>query len=112
MAKSQPPITKRQQHWLNHIKAADASDGTLVAYAAAHKLKVKDLYQWKTALARRGLLPGKDPRPAFVAVATPTQAVSRTSCSVTLPNGVRLQFAGDLDGASLREIMTAASRLA
>ena len=112
MAKSKPPITRRQQHWLDHIKAADASDGTLVAYAAAHKLKVKDLYQWKTALARRGLLPSKEPKPAFVAVAPPPQEVRRTSCSITLPNGVRLQLTGNLDGPSLSEIITAASRLA
>jgi len=37
----------------------------LVAYAAAHDLKVKDLYQWKTALARRGLLPAKSAYRAY-----------------------------------------------
>jgi hypothetical protein len=45
MPRSKLLITKCQQHWPNHIKAADASGGTLVAHAAAHKLKVKDLYQ-------------------------------------------------------------------
>lgn len=112
MAKSKPAITKRQRYWLNHIKAADASDGSLVAYAAAHQLKVKDLYQWKTALARRGFLPSKRSEPAFVPVAPAPPAVLGAGCKVTLPNGVRLQFTGNLDASSVRNILTAASRLA
>ena len=112
MAKSKPPITKRQRQWLDHINAADASDGSLIAYAAAHKLKVKDLYQWKTVLGRRGLLPGKPAKSSFVPVTIPSVAPPCTSCNITLPNGVRLQFTGDLNSMSLREIMTAASRLA
>ncbi len=36
MPKPKPPITERQQQWLDHINAADASEGSLVAYAAAH----------------------------------------------------------------------------
>jgi len=36
MAKSKPAITKRQRYWLNHIKAADANDCSLVEYGAAH----------------------------------------------------------------------------
>lgn len=112
MAGPKKAITKRQQHWLDHIKAAEASAGTLVAYAAAHKLKVKDLYQWKTALTRRGFLAKKKPKAAFVLVATAPANVSLASCNVTLPNGVRVQFTGNLDGVSLREIMTAASLLA
>lgn len=111
MARPKKTITKRQQHWLDHINAAEASADTLVAYAATHKLKVKDLYQWKTALTRRGFLPEKKPKAAFVPVATAPPKVSPTSCNVMLPNGVRVQFTGNLDGVSLREIMTAASRL-
>lgn len=110
MAKRRSKITERQRVWLNHIKAADASKGSLVAYAAAHDLKVKELYQWKTALARRGLLPGKSSKAAFVPVATAPSAPP-TSCSVSLPNGIRLQFAGDLDAASVSEILTAAYAL-
>ena len=110
MAKRRSKITERQQHWLNHINAADASKGSLVAYAAAHDLKVKDLYQWKTALARRGLLPGKSAKAAFVPVATPP-AAPPISCSISLPNGVRLQFTGDLDAVSVSQILTAAYAL-
>ena len=111
MARSKKTITKRQQHWLDHIRAAETSADTLVAYAAAHKLKVKDLYQWKTALTRRGFLPEKKPKPAFVPVATAPAKDCPTRCDVTLSNGVRVQITGNLDSVSLREIMTAASLL-
>ncbi|MFK8052508.1 MAG: hypothetical protein AB8F65_06005 [Woeseiaceae bacterium] len=111
MPKSKPLITERQQHWLDHIKAADASDDSLVAYAAAHKLKVKYLYQWKTLLVSRGFLPGKSSKSSFVPVSTRPAAAPCTSCNITLPNGVRLEFSGELNRTSLGEIITAASAL-
>jgi len=67
---SETTITERQQHWLNHIKAADSFDGSVADYARAEGLTPKELYQWKTVLTRRGLLPGKKIRSDFVAVAT------------------------------------------
>ena len=111
MAKSKPPITKRQRHWLNHIKAADASDGSLVEYSAAHKLNVTDLYQWKTVLARRGFLPSKKSEPAFVAVAPAIPTALLANCNVTLPNGVRMQFTAKSNSTTLHDILTAASRV-
>ncbi len=110
MAKHRTELTKRQRYWLNHIKAADASEGTLVAYAAAHDLKVKDLYQWKTTLSRRGLLPVKAAKRAFVPVAT-SPAAPAASCSISLPNGVRLQFTGEVDAASVSQILATAHAL-
>lgn len=120
MPKPKTALTKRQRYWLRHITAADASGGTLVAYAKAHKLKVRDLYQWKTALGRRGLLPGKRAKPAgssFVPVKQASPAPSPpvsvgAQCTVTLPNGVRLDFCGALGPESLRDLLQAASRLA
>ena len=53
---SKAVITERQQYWLDHIRAADAFDGSLVEYAKAEGMKVKDLYQWKTVLIRRGFV--------------------------------------------------------
>lgn len=111
MAKAKQPITELQQFWLDHIKAADASNDSRVAYAAAHDLKVKHLYQWKTALRRVGLLPTPTRKPSFVPVATRPAPVPPTSCSITLPNGVRLQFAGDLDAALLSQLLSAAHSL-
>ena len=53
----QAQITERQQYWRDHVLAAAAYDGSIVEYAAANKLKIKDLYQWKTALTKRGFPP-------------------------------------------------------
>ncbi len=33
-------ITERQQYWLDHVRAADAFNGTLVEYAKVEGLKV------------------------------------------------------------------------
>ena len=110
MAKRKRDLTERQRTWLKHIEAAASSGGTLAAYATANGLEVKQLYQWKTALRRRGLLPDKR-RSAFVMVATPTALVSPTSCSITLPNGVRVQIAGELDATKLGQILSAANTL-
>lgn len=51
---SQPPISERQQYWLEHVCAAVNSDHSQAEYARTHGLKVRDLYQWKTLLTRRG----------------------------------------------------------
>ncbi len=43
----QKAITERQQYWLAHIEAADASEGALVDYAKMQSLRAKDLYYRK-----------------------------------------------------------------
>ncbi len=55
-------ITDRQQYWLDHIKAADRFDGTLVDYVKGEGLKVQDFYQWKPLLARLGVIAGVERR--------------------------------------------------
>ncbi|MEM7764046.1 MAG: hypothetical protein AAF290_08175 [Pseudomonadota bacterium] len=51
-------ISERQQYWLEHLRAAEASDDTIDGYARSNDLKPKDLYMWKGILARRGFLDG------------------------------------------------------
>lgn len=109
MTQSKQAITERQQFWLDHIKAAEASGGTMVDYAAQHELKARDLYQWKRKLTRRRLLPGKRVKRAFVAVTAPP--VSRPSCTVMLRNGVQVQVGGDTDAALLERVLAAANAL-
>jgi len=55
-AMADAPITERQKFWRDHVLAAATFDGTIVEYAKSNNLKTKDIYQWKTSLARRGLL--------------------------------------------------------
>jgi len=106
---SEQAITQRQQYWLGHIRSADASDGTLVDYAKSEGLKVKDLYQWKTLLARLGVIAGKASKPkAFVAV---RESVTAGKATLVLPNGARLEFSGDVGAETIQSLVTAASSL-
>ena len=85
---SDTPITERQQHWLDHIQAAETFDGSIADYARSEGLKPKELYQWKTLLSKRGLL--NDAAAAatdtgFVRVIAPARPLGM---SLVLPNGV------------------------
>ncbi len=107
---SDSPITERQQFWLDHLRSAEAFDGSVADYARAEGLTPKELYQWKTILTRRGLLPGKKRSCHFVQVVTPSR-VSPTGVSLVLPNGVKLEFQGDLRSEQMHSLVEAASRL-
>ncbi len=98
------PITSKQQHWLEHVKAADTGDESLTDYASRHDLSVKTLYQWKTKLIKLGLY---SPASGFVPVHRPPSE-SRQSCKLVLPNGTHIEFSGALDGKAIRSIITSA----
>ena len=104
---SEKAITERQQYWLDHIRAAAAFEGSLVEYAKAEGLKVKDLYQWKTVFAHRGVIAGKvDKANAFVSV----QARPTTSKAVLLmPNGIRFELSGSVNPQTMKSLLQAAS---
>jgi len=108
---SDTPITERQQFWLEHVEAAAAHDGSIADYARSEGLKPKELYQWKTLLARRGLLEPLDPLatpPNFVRVIAPARPLGM---SLVLTNGVRLEWHGDLSPEQLETLLLSASRL-
>jgi hypothetical protein len=69
------PITERQQYWLDHIRPAEAFDGSLADYARSEDLKPKELYFWMGILARRGLLDDSpsENNAGFVRVIDPTR---------------------------------------
>ena len=99
-------ITERQQHWLNHLKASEEAGSSLADYAKANDLKVKDLYQWKTSLAKRGFWPS--PNSSFVSVKAKS---SSATCSMILPNGIRLEFQGALSADLIKTMVLSASQL-
>jgi hypothetical protein len=104
-------ITERQQHWLGHIRAADAFDGSIADYARSEGLKPKELYSWKGILARRGLLgteAAAKSKTGFVRVIAPSRPLGM---SLVLPNGVRLEWHGDLGSEQLEALVLTASRL-
>lgn len=106
-------ITKRQQFWRDHVLAAAAYEGTIVEYAKTNSLKTKDIYQWKTALTKRGLLPA-DKEPAsndFIAVQPVDPGAvggqPEMTCRLTLACGAVLEFFAPLDSADFPSLLAA-----
>ncbi|MFK8077442.1 MAG: hypothetical protein AB8B84_12720 [Granulosicoccus sp.] len=108
-------ITKRQTYWRDHVLAAAAFNGTIVEYATLHSLKTKDIYQWKTALTKRGFLSMAEQEDAvdFVAVNsveqtdTPQPNNSHTvQCRLTLPCGSVLEYFTPVEPAALSKLLS------
>ena len=115
--------THRQRYWLKHVEAADLSGGTIAEYAASHDINLKGLYQWKTKLMKLKFYQSamSPPKPDFVPVkpsqsspqkiVVPPLGVERSGCTVTLSNGTRIDFHGDLSASVIRSIMTTVSQV-
>ena len=109
-------ITKRQTYWRDHVLAAAAFNGTIVEYATLHNLKTKDIYQWKTALTKRGFLPMAEQEDAadFVAVNSVEQTDTTqpnnshtVQCRLTLPCGSVLEYFTPVEPDSLSKLLSA-----
>ncbi|MCP3663085.1 MAG: hypothetical protein GY696_11410 [Gammaproteobacteria bacterium] len=102
-------MTERQRYWLSHVKAADVSNGTTVAYAKAHDLRLKTLYQYKSKLIKLGLYKGDKQPSNFLPVRLPSPEVSNTPvCTIFLSNGSRIEFSNEFNHRSLRTLITSA----
>ena len=107
------PMTAKQRHWLDHVKAADTSDGPLSDYASKHDLNLKALYQWKTKLIKLCLYSpdAREPGSGFVSVRAESVAPNRVpGCSITLVNGTRIAFTGTMNSQAIRAILTSIGR--
>lgn len=114
--------THRQRYWLKHVEAADVSDGTIAEYAASHDVSLKGLYQWKSKLMKLKLYQPatSSTKPDFVPVSpsrrsrqkqtVPPLHIEQTGCTVTLANGTRIEFHGELSVGVIRSIMTTVSQ--
>ena len=108
--------TDKQRYWLKHVKAADLSDGTIAEYAAANNVGLKSLYQWKTKLIRLNLYSPAacPPESDFVPVLPPSVPSCRpndqSGCTVTLSNGTRIDFHGELSTGTIKSIVSAVSQ--
>lgn len=110
----QAQITERQQYWRDHVLAASAHEGSIVEYAAANNLKTKDLYQWKTALTKRGFLPLENDAPAsdFTKVKITTTSTKKpistepsVQCRLTLPCGSVLDYFNSVDPETIARLL-------
>jgi transposase len=89
--------------WVGHVAALKSSRQSAVAYAAEHKLPLRNLYQWrrKLRLAQAGPRVAR-PVPTdrsnaqqFVAVRVAPEVLNRSMgiCSLVLGSGLRLEMA-------------------
>jgi hypothetical protein len=106
-------LTERQQYWLKHIRACDASGLTSIDYARRHGIKVKSLYSARKALAEKGKLP--PPAPATVhfqkvQVLGPERD-SHRPWHVQLPNGAAVSFGNPVDAAALSLVLSTVAAL-
>lgn len=103
-------LTAKQQTWLEHVRAADTSGGSILAYAAENGLTAKALYAWKTRLIRLGAYsPEKisDFTPVEAANLPPPAVVSeQPRCRVVLPTGTQIEFLGELSATTIQSILT------
>ncbi|WP_008293536.1 IS66 family insertion sequence element accessory protein TnpA [Congregibacter litoralis] len=49
--------SERQQFWLKHLRACEASGQTTIDYARQHGINAKSMYSARKGLAEKGALP-------------------------------------------------------
>ena len=50
-------LTERQQYWLKHIRACEASGKSIADYAVEHEISAITMYAGKKMLVKKGILP-------------------------------------------------------
>ena len=101
-------LTERQQYWLEHIQACEASGKGATAYAAEQGFRVGAMYAGKKILVRKGVLPGTQ-QSRFQRVQTAVTVDNRWR--IQLPNGVSVDFSGTVDAGTLSTVLTTAAHL-
>ena len=100
-------LTERQRHWLEHLRACDASGKGIARYAASHGLDAKAMYAGKKALVKKGILP-RTRLSRFQRVQAKDPMPDNTWC-IRLPNGLLVTFVGTVDARTLGTVLTAAA---
>ena len=99
-------LTDNQRHWLEHLRACEASGKGIAAYAAERGLDVKAMYTGKKTLVKKGVLP-RTRRRRFARAQVKT-AVTDNAWRIQLTNGVSVAFSGAVDAQTLRTILVTA----
>ena len=107
MDKNEQALTDRQQYWLEHIRACEASGKGATAYAAEHGFRVGAMYAGKKALVKKGVLPGTR-HSRFQRVQAEADSVGG-KWRIQLPNGVSVDFSGTVDAGSLSTVLNTAA---
>lgn len=95
------PLTAKQQYWLEHLQAADASQMTLTEYAKANGLKARDLYNARWKLKRSGQFPDSSSSAPFVRVQqAPNYSYQSVNIAIRFDNGIQCQVSSDVEALS------------
>ncbi len=107
-------LTPGQRKWLEHLRAAERSDGTIKEYAAHHGLSVQSLYQAGKRLRVLGVLEPRVRRRRQTAASPFVKvepAVPRREAGpawrIRLPNGLVFESSAPLAHADLVSLLAA-----
>ena len=103
-----PTLTERQQFWLAHIQACEASGKSIVEYAATQGIAARAMYGDKKTLVQKGVLPGTQPV-RFQRVRM--EAAVSNQWRIGLPNGVSVAFAGEVDARTLTTVLSVSATI-
>jgi hypothetical protein len=109
MQKMIPALTERQRYWLEHIQTCEASGQSMTEYSAAQGISVQTMYAGKKTLVKIGVLPAAQPA-RFQRVQVMEAAVNR-QWRIGLPNGVSVDFAGEVDARTLTTVLSVSASL-
>ncbi len=100
-------LTERQQYWLDHIRACEATGKSIADYAVDHAINVKTMYAGKKMLVKKGILPRTHAN-RFQRAQLTHMAVSH-DWRIQLPNGVSVVFSGTVEAQTLRTVLNTAA---
>ena len=86
----EPHLTERQRFWLEHLRACGS--GSLKAYAQAHGLDLRGLYDAKARLKRKGALPVDRPARLVRVERERGRLPDPAYCRVHLASGVTVEL--------------------
>jgi len=104
-------LTERELQILDHLEQAQGLDVPLTEYASAYGLDVKDLYNGKAQLVKKGLLPSRTPAPErsdFVPVRVSLPR-GGSICRLTHPSGWTIDCSALPDAAWISALMRASA---
>lgn len=105
-------LTDRERQIVEHLERAQGLGVTLKEYAEAYELDVRDLYNGKSQLVKKGLLAGRAPceeKSGFVAVRVAPVTGTATACRLSHPSGWTLECSTLPEVTWLRALLAAES---
>ncbi len=105
-------LTERQQFWLDHIRACEASGSSTAQYAKNHDLRVASLYQRKKEFRKRGLLPTPLCKvPSFAKVRRTSDGVREGVLRICFPSGVRVEWLASSKSSEIKQLLPVVAHL-